>query len=464
MPKVTDDELYRLHKSGGGTYSYRDLADKFHLTYHQVRERLRTYRSRENLNNCREGERIETTSTGANQARASSTSTRIRTLDELLQATGADLETWRVLRWGAKAWEGYAKRERTSLEFDEGRITGHVDRGGIETETLWSVWADLVRREPVAVSPTIQPVQCGATFEWPAASTRPVRRDVVVCDAQIGYRRDDRDAGLTPIHDRRVLDLALQIAVGVGADAVRFLGDMLDMTEWTDKYAREPAFYQTTQPALMEWHWWLRQYRDALPDTEIEWMEGNHEERMRRMLIAHLPMAYELRGVGVDVPPALSLHSLLALDDLAVRWSGDYPDELEWLNDGLAICHGDTARSSPGATARAMVESKRASVVFGHIHRRESVSLSYATRHGTVEATAICPGCACYVDGRVPGSNSGDNWQQGIAVIDYDVDGNAGSVFAVPVTDGAAVFGGALYAARDSLALLRQDVPQWNWR
>lgn len=355
--------------------------------------------------------------------------------------------------------------KRTAIQFNAWTTPAKADDGAWMQIQNYQVKARYVRRNPEPLFPVIQPVECPVTYHEP--EQQPVAgllRSLVVCDPQIGYRRDFRSGALTPFHDRRALDLALQIAVAADVDRVDVLGDYLDMTEWTDRFTAEPAFYQTTQPAVLEGHWWLRQFREARPNAEIAVLEGNHEARMTRALMTHLPAAYGLRAADeLELPPAMSLPKLLALQSIGVRWRGDYPDEMEWLNDELGFCHGDVTQSAPGGSARAVAEQKRATVVFGHVHRREMATVTWHTRLRRIEGTGICPGCLCHVDGRVPGKRAAQNWQQGLAVLDYDPSGQLYSVTVVPIDQGAALWSGQRFVARDATSQLRADLPEWNW-
>jgi UDP-2,3-diacylglucosamine pyrophosphatase LpxH len=74
----------------------------------------------------------------------------------------------------------------------------------------------------------------------------------------------------------------------VQPDTVVINGDWLDMSEWSDKFAREPGFFFTTQPALFECHYWLQKLRRTLPNARIVYIEGNHEIRLKNSMTSHL--------------------------------------------------------------------------------------------------------------------------------------------------------------------------------
>jgi hypothetical protein len=97
---------------------------------------------------------------------------------------------------------------------------------------------------------------------------------VILADPQIGYRKNQNSNKLDPFHDRHALDVAMQITRQIKPSTVVINGDWLDMSEWSDKFIREPGFFFTTQPALFECHYWLQKLRRTLPTTRIVYIEG----------------------------------------------------------------------------------------------------------------------------------------------------------------------------------------------
>ena len=406
--------------------------------------------------------------TGPNTAEASAKTERITSLDQLLKACKVDLNIWRVDHHILNIWEVGAKEKRGHLQWTDGIVDGEMEYDGLHTHSLYQVKAWLVQIDPEPVFPVIRPITC--TPINTESSSRPTRdgihRALIIADPHIGFRKDLDNALLTPFHDRRVLDIALQIAKSAdefyAMELIAWIGDLVDMTEWTDRFTREPEFAYTTQPSLCEAHWWLRQFKE-IPGVEVEAFEGNHEKRMRAAILNHLPAAYGLSRVGMQKgQQVLTIQYLLALDSLGVKWSGDYPNDLEWLNDELALCHGDVARGAPGATARAMIDKKRCGTIYGHTHTTEMLVKCFQAREGSINAVGFCPGCACHIDGRVPGSSPDRNWQQGIAIVDYD-DGASYTITPIPINDGTAIWDGKLWTGHDRSDEIREAFPDYRW-
>lgn len=393
----------------------------------------------------------------------------IRTVDQLLSAAQVDTSIWEICgRPHLNKWTIGAKVKDSSIEFDDGRMSGKIDEHGLVLAPMFQVKITLVRKRPVEIIPVIQPVECKEQFivlpQKPLSFRK--RRVLIFADNQIGYNRDMATGVLTPYHDRQCLDIALQVARYAQVDDVIIAGDFLDLAEWSDKFIRSPEFYQTTQPSIEEAFFWLRQFRENLPSATIQIKLGNHEQRMKSMIAKSLPFAYGLKPVEdditIDVPPALSLRNLLQLDRLAVDFDSNPSSDVEWLNNNFGVCHGDVIRQVPGATARIYAEKYRHSIAFFHTHRAESVTL---TTESSFVATAINPGCMCRLDGIVPGSKKSSTWSNGFLIADYD-NGDMVTFTPVQVMDGFALYDRTMFQANQEsyiIEKLGEMFGRWKW-
>lgn len=376
---------------------------------------------------------------GANILEVSHVSGLICTLEEALKASKTDLNEWQVRDHQINFWPLGMK-----VKDDKG-----VERPYAMQLCQVRVW--LIRKHLKPIMPMIRPVEVivGADGHPPRPSPRrgknPVRRALFIADPQVGFRRVINTGQLIPFHDRRVLDIALQISRLESFDSLEIIGDCLDLSAWSSKFNPEPEFYWTTQPALIEWAWWLGQFSHI---RQKRMLEGNHEKRMRDLVAVYAKEAYGLRAVDeLELPPSLSVDRLMAFHKLGVEYITGYPDNKYWLNKNVLVRHGDVVRAGPGDTAKAVVNKTTYTTIFGHIHRRELVSRRIQSREGDVIQTAFCPGCACHVDGRVPGSKSDDQWQQGIAVIEHTDD--AETILPIPIENGRAIYKGQLLTANE---------------
>jgi len=384
-------------------------------------------------------------------------------LDEFQDLLKVDRDVWRVLDWEAGTWQQNVNR-RGELKFTASILDGHLEYSP-EIVDLWSHRAKFIRREPVAVAPAVQPVACPVTYDVPRSSDfrPPAGAALLASDLHVGYRRDNRTGQLEPFHDRRAIDVLFQLLAvgGKGWDFVGILGDLLDLTNWNDKYSRSPDYYWTTQPAILEAHWILRKVRELAPKAEIVLLMGNHENRIKRSLEKHLIEAYDLRAADeMHLPPALSPEKLLALDSLGIDWVNEYPSGEVWLGP-LRLTHGEIARKPPGASARAVLDDTDCDNAFGHTHRLELVSKRVRTAAGVRVVKALSTGCLCHTDGRVPPQGSPEHWQKGLATVSYTPD--LWSPTLIGLAGGWAVAGGQEYIGQDYTEELRADLPDWNW-
>jgi hypothetical protein len=376
----------------------------------------------------------------------------IKTLEELIASHQIDTDVWVVA----------------------GKVTHNVwstpafDRDA-EAWTYFQnhqVKAPFAKKNPDPVFPQVQPVEPHKVYPAPDVTFQEgqIVRQLLLADLHIGYRKCPYSAKLTPFHDRRALDLVVQLATVTEPDQVVILGDAIDAAELSDKYPRDPDMLATLQPALVELYWWLDQLRCAVSrDCEIDYEEGNHEERLRRWLVAHFPAVYGMkRADALDLPPVLSFANLIALDALKVKWIAGYPKEELWM-EGLRARHGDTARKNPGSTGWAILQDADTNEAFAHTHRDELVTKSIYNRHGRRVVRAFNPGCLCHVDGRVPGSSPEDYWAQGVVLRDVVAGQDTSEESFIHIHEGQMVYDRKRFTARHRTDDLKTAFPRFNW-
>lgn len=449
----------------------RQFAESIGLSYQEARGRIERA-----INASRDHEKPAPLAQPDNEVKAdiqgnymeleSGFNRRIVSLDDLLEAGKVDRSAWEVERYVINKWEVGAKTASRHFVWQDGQIIeGHLDDPGeLTIEPLIQVKAWLVRKKPLALEPTIQPV----VISPGSINLRPTKkRDqdgwrsaLILPDTQYGFRRDLNTGALTPYHSRAALDVVLQVAGEGRFDRLVFLGDTLDLADWSDKFIRSPDFFYTTQAAIVEGAWWLAQFRRAAPDAEIDVIEGNHDKRMADAVSVHLAAAYNLRpATEIASPPALSIPRLLALDSIGATWAGNYPHGTVWLNDQLACIHGEVARNGPGATSAALIDGANHSVIFGHIHRIEQATRTINGRGPARAITAASPGCLCRLDFVVPGHTRGtglSGWQNGFAVVYYHENGSH-FIHLYHITGDRAIYRGKIYQAQNRLEEIQRD-------
>ncbi len=338
---------------------------------------------------------------------------------DLIDRSGIDLDDIaRVER--INAWQGFYKTEDSDAEV--------VDLVSVQ---LVPTWAD------GPAWPVVQPAKPTVIRHQKRSTTKHAGRvTVLLPDPQIGYRRYE-DGTLDPMHDERAIGCALELLSLIRPHRVVNLGDFLDLAEWSSKFAVHPEFEQVTQPALDAGHRFLADQQAAAGELEDHsLLEGNHDDRIARMVLANTKAALRLRQ-ACEPPeswPVLSVPHLLRLDDLGVTYDSGYPAGRMKLADGhgrqapLVALHGE--RTDMGKQAR----MERQSSVQGHAHHVSSHCETYELDGEAVEVEAWSLGCLCRDDGAVPSTKGGmtphgrpvmrhESWQQAIAVVTETDDG-----------------------------------------
>ena len=388
-------------------------------------------------------------------------SERIITLEDLLKVAQVDLEVWAVDHYITNKWEVGRKATTMHMMYDDGKATGvRTDDGTISVEPLYQVKAWLIRTNPVAVKPVIHPVE--VTVVSNSVSYREPQEQkiaLILPDPQFGFKKDLRTNKLSPFHDRGVLSIAMQLADFLQPDVSVWLGDVNDFTMWTDKFIRNPEYYFTVQPALIEAAWVIGQIHSYSSKSVV--LEGNHEQRVVNTLSNHLLDAYNLRPADlIDAEAILSVDNLLGLSRMGVEYIADWQNAAYHLNKTLQCSHGNIARGSVLATARAMLDNQAISTIFGHIHRTEMASKTLLNGE-TKTITAYCPGCMCKIDGSVPGSTRESQWQQGMAVVYYTDEQY--TIVPLQVVNNTVLFQGKLFKGEDYLPDLKKASTWENW-
>lgn len=441
LDDYTGEELLHMWRESG--LSQRELASRLGLPFDAMHGMI----FRAQKDEVGEGD-VSVEETG-NTLTLSSKSYRIKTKDQLVEACDVDLDEWAIEKSRIKTYEGYRRDEKKDLKFVDGRITGIViDKGQLTIEPLFSVEVHLVRKQPVALHPIINPVRVDSSFPREPLPKGETKRDLCLFDVHFGYSRDWLTGKLTPFHDRKALSLALQIAGMYKFDHIILGGDMFDLAEMSNKFARSPDMQYTTQPALIECSWFLQQLLKAAPTAKVIWLTGNHEKRLRDLLMVHAIQAYELRSVKNLNLPVMSIPYLLDLDAMGIEYVGEYPGE-KYINN-VRYIHGVTVKGKSGHTVASLLEDAQDHTVCGHGHRREIATKTLRGQKPR-EVTAMMSGCLCHTDGRVPSARDHENWQKGVGMV------TEMGFYPIPIFDDRADLFGETLEAYDYLPRLQQD-------
>ena len=177
----------------------------------------------------------------------------------------------------------------------------------------------------------------------------------------------------------------------------------------------------TIQDELDECHEFLKTLKELC--SEIHFIKGNHEDRLRRFLWQN-PSLASIK--------ALELPKLLNLDLLEISYH-----EYEYILNGFRFTHGSIVRQDSGASAKAELLKYGSNLSHGHTHRLGS----YLKTDSRGVTGAYEMGCLC---GLNPEYISGiPNWQQGFGVFHFE--GDRFFCQQVPIIDHKFIYGGKKY-------------------
>lgn len=365
-----------------------------------------------------------------------------------------------------------------------GRIAEMLDRQGIDLADIGkinrvSVYQTITKNEEgEAEVHDLSAIQFSPSWEsgpqWPVIQPGPAvklptpkvkgeksstgyKTAVILPDIQLGFYRD-ASGELVSTHDDHALEVALSIVKDLRPDRVILLGDNLDLPELS-KYRLSPAFQLTTQETINRATLLCAQLRSVAPTAQIQWLAGNHEERMVNYVLDNSKATFGLRRGGTpDNWPVLSVPFLCRFDEFEIEYIPGYPAGHLWVNENLKIIHG-TKHKSNGSTAHMYLGTEKCSVIYGHIHRREWAERTRDDWDGAKTIMAASPGCLAKIDGSVPSTKGGidldgrpmtvvEDWQQGIGVVTFQDHGDHQFFYEqVPIHQGIGFYRGKVYGA-----------------
>lgn len=211
-----------------------------------------------------------------------------------------------------------------------------------------------------------------------------------------------------PFEDRASWQLTLNVIKELKPNLVFLGGDILDCYA-VSQYDREPTRKLTLQQDLDYAFEELSKLRKACPkNTQIMYLEGNHETRLSRYLNS--------KAEELSVLDAMKLPQLLKLDKLKIKW---IPNGSRTKIGKLWHLHGNEIAGGGSNIAKAKFDRLGANIIFGHHHKMQS----YIKRNYEGEVCGAWAN-ACLSDLQPDYAHFTD-WVLGFSVIEYsDYSGN----------------------------------------
>jgi hypothetical protein len=213
--------------------------------------------------------------------------------------------------------------------------------------------------------------------------------------------------------DEELGEVLLAQAKAMKPDGIDIIGDLIDCYS-ISRFDKNPRRKHTIQEEIDRAVVFLERLRGAVGDTcDIRYTEGNHENRLERMLW----------GVAKHLAPlrSLSIPELMDLKKLGIRY---YKPKSPYRIGDLWFLHGDVTRKqnfskSPGGRAAADVaKAIGGSVLMGHTHQMGySAFRTWSKLWESYEIGCMVKYDLEYIVGVPP-------WQQGWSTTDFTSSGH----------------------------------------
>jgi len=240
-----------------------------------------------------------------------------------------------------------------------------------------------------------------------------------------------------PYQDDSALDIVRRISRDLQPDVIIHIGDLVDCYSISD-YDRNPHRAHTLQAEINQARQHLATMRLNNPQAVFHLFEGNHEDRLRRLLWRLKGTAAELLQLDI-VKTGLTWPALLGLPELGIQYYAyDGQQAFSRVLPKFTVIHGNLVRKFGGYSARGEMEKYGTSGASGHSHRLG------LTAHRKLDGAYIWieTGCTCKLD--VDYVQNPD-WQLGCVVMTFDNQTGAPSAEPVYIHNGLAVWRGTTY-------------------
>jgi UDP-2,3-diacylglucosamine pyrophosphatase LpxH len=204
-----------------------------------------------------------------------------------------------------------------------------------------------------------------------------------------------------PFEDPALLKVWLAMLKDVKPDGIDIIGDVLDcyVLSRFDKNPRRKEEVQTEADLARKF---LEKMRAAAGDKcDIRYLEGNHENRLERLLWSSAKQFASIRNLSI--PGLLGLDRPMIREDRSVAESLGiryYDPKAPYKIGDLYFLHGDVTRkqnfskSTGGTAAASVAKAIGGSVLMGHTHQLGYGS--FRTWEKQLESYEI--GCMCQFD------------------------------------------------------------------
>ncbi|HUT86478.1 MAG TPA: metallophosphoesterase [Candidatus Heimdallarchaeota archaeon] len=241
-----------------------------------------------------------------------------------------------------------------------------------------------------------------------------------------------------PFQDDKALAVVLSVIKDVEPDNIIHGGDLLDCHNMSPKFSTDPAHGVSLQQEIDMARAHLHQVSTLAPQARKTWLEGNHEDRVRKTIWDFKGAARELAKLRV-FQKNLTWPVLMGLDEIGWDFVPAHGQSKYQVLPKLITVHGTIVNKWSAQTAKAEWTKFGKSGTSGHTHRLgKFYHRDHNGSHVWVET-----GCTCRLD---PEYAEDPDWQQGMVVITHTEDGSRFHMEDIYIQDGKALWRDTLYS------------------
>lgn len=227
-----------------------------------------------------------------------------------------------------------------------------------------------------------------------------------------------------PFANKECLNIIRRFAKELQPDVILIPGDWWDIYQLS-KFDKDPNRARDLQHDInlgINTLYWIKQ---DCPNSKMIFLDGNHEDRIRKNMWAKTPETAVLDSSNPD--------ELLGLIKLEIDRVPKTNRLL--INDKYQVLHGEVVRKHSGDTARAHYEKFGGNGIIGHSHRGGLFNVKTNNIYGWTENYCTCVLNPMYV--------MNPNWLNGFTVVTFIKD--LFFVEPVPMFNNRFIYGGKLY-------------------
>jgi hypothetical protein len=222
-------------------------------------------------------------------------------------------------------------------------------------------------------------------------------------------------------------------------DVLVDMGDGVDSGHLSEKFKQNPMRTTGLQHEINQKRLQLARFRKSAPNADFWYLEGNHEERLRRTM-------WNLEGpakalVQLDIIQRnLTWPVLLGLEELHIKWVPYDEQSQTKILPKFITKHGTIVSAKSGHTALREMAKYGRSGASGHTHRLSVVwHRDHHGQHVWIE-TGTCASLT-------PEYTQDPDWQNGCVVLTFDQATGAVAVEPVEIRNGHTQWRGRIYKA-----------------